>query len=448
MSFNTAFFYDIENLLKGYDFSNQMLLNFSLEEIVAAVKQTERIGQIAVQRAYANWSDSRLAIMRGEINELGIDPIQVFGFSWDQKKNAADIQLAIDAIDLAHVRPALQVFVIVSGDGGFASLAKKLHEYGKTVIGCGYRNCSSKTFQAVCDTFVWIADPEEEDRSDRRTATTSPVAQIAIGVSDPRNVRLVLKISKSQPSTVEEVFQKVREVLRWYASDSDCRADLSSTGMYLNVVQEAVKAVIPGFQAVQFGFPKFIEFMQHACVGNSICVARPPHSQAVLKLRSAVRASDEVLPDLERRNLRTADGYRSLLSNGMPIMRLPTPAELHSILVWIAEHPPVQADLGSLIEAATIGIGGAVASEAVKLGLLSLTSADVFDRDPEVGSLSDQRLTLRAGMSSAEALRLKLRSAASNKLQSALGEVDEEILDQLFGNPTEPAGIESPPEVL
>src|SRR5271166_549839 len=170
MVFNTAIFYDIENLLKGYSFSQQMVANLSLKEILEDIKQTKRLGRIAVQRAYANWSDSRLAILRWQINELGIEPIQVFGFSRDQKKNAADIQLAIDAIDLAHVRGSLEVFVIVSGDGGFASLAKKLHEYGKTVIGCAYPSATNRMFQAVCDDFVEIVDPDEQEVPDQDPA--------------------------------------------------------------------------------------------------------------------------------------------------------------------------------------------------------------------------------------------------------------------------------------
>jgi len=101
-----------------------MVANLSLAEILETVRQTGRIDPIAVQRAYANGSDPRLAIMRGEINELGIAPVQVFGFSTEPKKNAADIQLAIEAVVWVHVRPALEVFVIVSGDGGFASLGK------------------------------------------------------------------------------------------------------------------------------------------------------------------------------------------------------------------------------------------------------------------------------------------------------------------------------------
>jgi uncharacterized LabA/DUF88 family protein len=180
MPFNTAIFYDIENLLKGYSSSQQMAANLSLEKILGAIKQTEQLSQIAVQRAYANWSDPRLAVMRGEINELGIEPIQVFGFSRDQKKNAADIQLAIDAIDLAHVRPSLEVFVIVSGDGGFASLAKKLHEYGKTVIGCAYRSAANKIFQAVCDAFVWITAPDEEEHPERDGPPTPPAGSQAV----------------------------------------------------------------------------------------------------------------------------------------------------------------------------------------------------------------------------------------------------------------------------
>ncbi len=259
MPFNTAIFYDIENLLKGYSFSQQMAANLSLEEILGAIKQTERLSQIAVQRAYANWSDPRLAIMRGEINELGIEPIQVFGFSRDQKKNAADIQLAIDAIDLAHVRPALDVFVIVSGDGGFASLAKKLHEYGKTVIGCAYRSAANKIFQAVCDDFVWITDPDEEERQERGPASSTSGSPI---VTDPRNVRLAARLKPSKSLAPDDVLAKVKEVLNWYVSDAACRGDLIRGGIFLSVVQEAVRFAVPGFQSLRFGFAKFSEYLQ------------------------------------------------------------------------------------------------------------------------------------------------------------------------------------------
>lgn len=430
MGFNTAIFYDIENLLKGYSFSQQMIANLSLGEILEAIQQTGKIGQIAVQRAYANWSDPRLAIMRGEINELGVDPIQVFGFSREQKKNAADIQLAIDAVDLAHVRPALEVFVIVSGDGGFASLAKKLHEYGKTVIGCAYRSATSRTFRAVCDDFVWIADPEEEERQDR------PSSQIYVSgqpeVTDPRNVRLAGRVKKATVITPESIVAKTKEILDWYAKDSTSRADLLRNGIYLSVVQEAVRYAIPGFQPIRLGFAKFIEYMQFACKGSDFCIARPPNSQVVLALRSSIRSGIEVLPDLDVRDVHSADTYKSILAMGSPILRIPSPSDLYAVSTWIVQNPIRGVDLGTAIESTVAGLGGAVSSESAKLALLSLVSAGLFLREPEGVPLSEQKLSLRSDIHSPSAITDLLKTVARQKLTDALSEVKEDVLQLIL----------------
>ncbi|GIV98622.1 NYN domain-containing protein [Roseiflexus sp.] len=291
MPFNTAIFYDIENLIKGYGFSTQTITNVSLKEILTALRQTGKIGHIAVQRAYANWSDPRLGIMRDEINELGIDPIQVFGFAREPKRNAADVQLAIDAIDLAYIRPGLDVFVIVSGDGGFAALAKKLHEYGKTVIGCAYRSAVNKTFQAVCDEFVWITDPEEKVQPAHTPGQ--------IGVTDPRNIRLAEQVLKVTEPTPENIVAKTREILDWYAQNTTTSVDLVQKGITLSVIKEAVMYAIPDFQPGRLGFAKFIEYMQFVCQGTIYCIVRLPTSQVVLALRCAVPNGSEVLPDLD-----------------------------------------------------------------------------------------------------------------------------------------------------
>lgn len=430
MGFNTAIFYDIENLLKGYCFSQQMIANLSLEEILEAIRQTGKIGQIAVQRAYANWSDPRLAIMRGEINELGIDPIQVFGFSRDQKKNAADIQLAIEAVDLAHVRPSLEVFVIVSGDGGFASLAKKLHEYGKTVIGCAYRSATNKTFQAVCDHFIWISDPEEEEGVERTSSQAYVPGQPE--VTDPRNVRLVKRIKKVTVSTPENIIEKTKEILEWYAQDSTSEADLLRNGIYLSVVQEAVKYAIPGFDPIRLGFKKFIEYMQLVCKGSDFCIARPPNSQAVLTLRSSIRNGTEVLPDLDVRDLHSADTYRTILATRSPVFRFPVPIDLQSVVTWIARNPIQGTDLGTAIESTVAGLNNAVSSESVKLALLSLLSAGAFEREPEGFPPSEQKLSLRTDIRSPSAIMDLLRTAARQKLIGVLSEVKEEVLQLIL----------------
>ncbi|MCC5656279.1 NYN domain-containing protein [Nostoc sp. XA010] len=153
--FNTAIFYDIENLTMGRNNPN---LKFSLKDIQTNLENTTLVNKIAIQCAYADWSDFRLRPLKNEIQELGIEAIQIFDYS--HKRNAADMQLAIDIMELAQSRPTLQVFVIVSGDGAFAALAKKLHEYGKTVIGCAYEGQINRILKSVCDCFIPIPDPQ------------------------------------------------------------------------------------------------------------------------------------------------------------------------------------------------------------------------------------------------------------------------------------------------
>ena len=173
--FNTAIFYDIENLTTGRENPNWQ--NFCLRKIKQNIEQNSQVNKIAIQCAYADWSDDQLKPLRQELQELGIETVQIFDHG--SKKNAADIQLAIDVIELAHSRPSLEVFVIVSGDGAFASLAKKLHEHAKTVIGCGYKNQTNSVLAAVCDHFIWIPNPEVESSDNtmhlvRPTATVEP----------------------------------------------------------------------------------------------------------------------------------------------------------------------------------------------------------------------------------------------------------------------------------
>lgn len=393
MPFNTAVFYDIENLLKGYAFSAQTLASLSLREILESASKTGRLSAIAVQRAYANWSDPRLGVMRGEISELGIEPIQIFGFGRDQKKNAADIQLAIDAIDLAHVRPSIEVFVIVSGDGGFASLAKKLHEYGKTVIGCAYTSAANRVFQAVCDEFVPIPDPED-GRSRESTFTPQPQPE-GPQITTPLVLRMAQTVKRVAANEREVVISKAKEVLAWIEKDSGSRSDLNGQGLHLSVVGEAIRHAVSDFDPSRVGFAKFVEFLQYLCAGTKLCVFRSTGGTVVLASRSGAKREAEALPDLGIDFLQSTENYRSILAVGPPMFRLPESRGLNMIASWLAETSPREAELGTVIETATTALGGVVSSEDTKRGLLCLISAGVFDRQPEGSPLSEQTLTLK-----------------------------------------------------
>src|SRR5512146_975682 len=112
-------------------------------------------GKVAVQRAYADWRRYPQYIV--PLSEASIDLIfaPAFGTS---KKNATDIRLAIDAIELVFTRPEIGTFIIMSGDSDFSTMVIKLKEYGKYVIGVGIRESASDLLIQNCDEYYSYSD--------------------------------------------------------------------------------------------------------------------------------------------------------------------------------------------------------------------------------------------------------------------------------------------------
>lgn len=110
-------------------------------------------GRVVVRRAYADWSyfdEDRRALTRQHVELIEI-PQKVAG----ARKNAADIKLAVDAIELAFERAYVTTFVIGTGDSDFTPLVHKLRELDKRVIGFGITGSTSKLLPPACDEFLF-----------------------------------------------------------------------------------------------------------------------------------------------------------------------------------------------------------------------------------------------------------------------------------------------------
>src|SRR5438046_1111228 len=83
-------------------------------------------GKVSVQRAYADWRRYPQYIV--PLAESSIDMIMAPAYG-SSKKNATDIRLAIDAIELIFTRPEIGTFILLSGDSDFASRVTKLQDY-------------------------------------------------------------------------------------------------------------------------------------------------------------------------------------------------------------------------------------------------------------------------------------------------------------------------------
>lgn len=145
--------------------------NAALGSLDRVLEALEEYGDLTVRRAYGNWFKPALKAWDAELTRRGIRPIQqsdpVKG------KNATDLALVIDAVDLHHtIGP--KVFALVSSDSDYAPLAHYLRERGATVIGFG-RATTAESFRAACTLFVPLTEPSAgRARSEPKREPTPP----------------------------------------------------------------------------------------------------------------------------------------------------------------------------------------------------------------------------------------------------------------------------------
>ena len=140
---NAALLIDFDNVTMGIRSELQKELHTLLSSDIIK-------GKVAVRRAYADWRRYPQYIV--PLTESSIDLIFAPAYG-SSKKNATDIRLAIDALELVFTRPEIGTFVLLSGDSDFSSMVIKLKEYGKYVIGIGIRESSSDLLVQNCDEY-------------------------------------------------------------------------------------------------------------------------------------------------------------------------------------------------------------------------------------------------------------------------------------------------------
>jgi len=163
-------------------------------------------GKVAVQRAYADWRRYPQYVVA--LSERSIDLIFAPAVGSTTKKNATDIRLAIDAMELVFTRPEIGTFILLSGDSDFSSLVVKLKEYGKYVIGVGIRESASDLLIQNCDEYFSYSElaglTKESDANaeprDPWELVTEAVAQMARNKDVMRADRLKQVMQQIDPA--------------------------------------------------------------------------------------------------------------------------------------------------------------------------------------------------------------------------------------------------------
>ncbi|MDD9992085.1 MAG: NYN domain-containing protein [Rhodospirillales bacterium] len=136
--------------------------NTSARYAQAIFEEIVKLGEANVRRIYGDFSGSRLAAWDAAIQSLAI--LQHQQRNNTKGKNAADIALVIDAMDLLH-KGRLDGVCLVSSDSDFTRLAQRLREDGLLVYGFGERK-TPEAFRNACSRFIYLenileAEPEK-----------------------------------------------------------------------------------------------------------------------------------------------------------------------------------------------------------------------------------------------------------------------------------------------
>jgi uncharacterized protein (TIGR00288 family) len=143
---NIAVFVDYDNIEIGV--KSTLRREFDVSLVLDALKER---GDIVAKFAYANWSRQEGATR--QMAENAVQMVQRIP-SPRGDKNGADINLALDALEMAFTHDHVNAFAIVSGDSDFIPLVNKLKEYGKTVFVVGGKAFTSTILQQNCHEFV------------------------------------------------------------------------------------------------------------------------------------------------------------------------------------------------------------------------------------------------------------------------------------------------------
>ena len=142
----------------------------ALDPVLTALAE---FGRVNVRRVYGNWSKDGLKGWRDMSVKHGIEPQQQFDLT--RGKNATDMKMTIDAMDLLH-RGRIDAFGIMSSDSDFMPLATRIRQDGLDVYGFGNSNTPAG-FRNACTRFIDVNALLETTKPKRARRVEVPITE-------------------------------------------------------------------------------------------------------------------------------------------------------------------------------------------------------------------------------------------------------------------------------
>ena len=234
-------FIDYENLAIGA--RDDLGIQFDFKPIADALAER---GRVVVRRAYADWSSFEKD--RQMLADNQVELIEIPQRRGRVRKNAADIKMAVDAVELAFERDYVTAFVICTGDSDFTPLVQKLRELNKRVIGVGLKASTSAMLPPACDEFLFYENLGG--------------VELPKPKQKPRKSKKPEQATTAKPKASEDVAALITTTLAGLQRSTDGTVRSSS-------LKRAMLRKDPTFSEADHGFRGFGELLRHLA-SNSI----------------------------------------------------------------------------------------------------------------------------------------------------------------------------------
>src|SRR5687768_14381443 len=209
-----AVFIDFDNIEIGV--KSTLNRHFDIGAVLEGIKER---GEVVTKIAYGDWK--RAGEHSRSMTQHAIQMVQR-NLTPGGDKNGADINLALDALEMAFTRNHINAFVIVGGDSDFIALVEKLKQYDKKVIVVGGRSFTSIILQKNCHEFIAYENlipvqrssgrPAEKARvvaaTDSNLSKAQPMVRRALKVLSDREVSPQLGLLKSTLLQLDSTFSE------------------------------------------------------------------------------------------------------------------------------------------------------------------------------------------------------------------------------------------------
>ena len=211
-----AVFIDFDNIEIGV--KSTLNRHFDIGAVLEAIKEK---GEVVTKIAYGDWK--RAGEHSRSMTQHAIQMVQR-NLTPGGDKNGADINLALDALEMAFTRNHINAFVIVGGDSDFIALVEKLKQYDKKVLVVGGRAFTSAILQKNCHEFIAYENlilpqgPQRKQAERTRTVSDSgdrgdlskafPLVRRALKVLADREVSPQLGLLKSTLLQLDSTFSE------------------------------------------------------------------------------------------------------------------------------------------------------------------------------------------------------------------------------------------------